>query len=220
MADDYSISAKITADAIVYKKGIKQAQEASKSFSKTISGVVQGLGKSGLVGALGAVGLASNGLSTTLGTLVKVAKQVGQTINECTEYYRKQAIAEKQLEMAVQNNPLISGSSTKSLKAFASEMQKISNYGDEQLLPMMANLISLGRTENEVMRIMSTALDMSANGSMSLETAINQLNATLNGNIGRLGLQNAELKELTDAELKDAKVDPNKTFKMWNMFIF
>ena len=84
-------------------------------------------------------------------------------------------------------------------------MQKVSNYGDEELIPMMTNLVSLGRTESETMQIMSVAMDMSAGTGMSLDAAITQLNATLNGNIGRLGQQNAELKGLSEEELKQGK---------------
>lgn len=202
---DYDLKAKITADTSGFEAGIKKAQKASKNLSSTVSGVINGLGKNGLVGALGAVGLASSGLTATLGTVIKVARQVSQAIGECTEAYKKQIIAERQLETSINNNPFVSGASLNSLKQFASEMQRVSNYGDEELIPMMANLVSLGRTEDETMKIMAVALDMSASGSMSLDTAINQLNATLNGNIGRLGQQNAELKGLTEEELKSGK---------------
>ena len=205
MADDYSINAKITADTSGFEKGVKEAQTASKKLSNSISGVIQGLGKSGLVGALGAVGLASSGLTAAFGAVVKIAKKVSQTINECTDAYKTQLIAERQLTTAIENNPYVTGASENALKQFASEMQKVSNYGDEELIPMMANLVSLGRTEDETMKIMSVALDMSASGAMSLDTAITQLNATLNGNVGRLGQQNAELKGLTEEELKNGK---------------
>ena len=205
MAEDYSISAKITADTSGFEKGIDKAQKASKNLSKSVSGVIQGLGKNGLVGALGAVGLASSGLSATLGSVVKIAKQVSKTIGECTEAYKTQLIAERALNTAIQNNPFVTGASSKALKEFASEMQKVSNYGDEELIPMMSNLISLGRTEAETMQIMSVAMDMSAGMGISLDTAITQLNATLNGNIGRLGQQNAELKDLTEEELRQGK---------------
>ena len=188
-----------------YEAGIKKAQESTKKFSTSISKVIQGLGKNGLVGALGSIGLASAGLSATLGAVVKIAKQVSQAIGECTDAYKKQLIAERQLETAINNNPLVTGSAKRRLTEFASEMQKVSNYGDEELIPMMANLVSLGRTEEETMKIMAVAMDMSASGSMSLDTAITQLNATLNGNIGKLGQQNAELKGLTDEELKSGK---------------
>lgn len=202
---DYNLKAEITADTSGYESGVKRAEKASKNLSKSISGVIQGLGKNGLVGALGAVGLAGSGLSATLGTVVKVTRQISKTIGECTDAYKKQVIAERQLKTAVNNNPFLTGESVNSLKEFASEMQKVSNYGDEELIPMMANLVSLGRTEDETMKIMKVALDMSASGTMSLDTAINQLNATLNGNIGRLGQQNAELKNLTEEELKSGK---------------
>ena len=202
---DYDIKADITANTKGYEAGIKKAQESTKKFSTSVSKVIQGLGKNGLVGALGSIGLASAGLSATLGAVVKIAKQVSQTIGECTEAYKKQLIAERQLETAINNNPLVTGFAKKRLTEFASEMQKVSNYGDEELIPMMANLVSLGRTEEETMKIMAVAMDMSASGSMSLDTAITQLNATLNGNIGRLGQQNAELKGLTEEELKSGK---------------
>jgi hypothetical protein len=202
---DYNIKADITANTKGYEAGIKKAQESTKKFSTSLSKVIQGLGKNGLVGAMGSIGLASAGLSATLGAVVKIAKQVSQTIGECTEAYKKQLIAERQLETAINNNPLVTGSAKKRLTEFANEMQKVSNYGDEELIPMMANLVSLGRTEEETMKIMSVAMDMSASGSMTLDTAITQLNATLNGNIGRLGQQNAELKGLTEEELKSGK---------------
>lgn len=202
---DYDLEAKITADASGYEAGVKKAEKASKKLSTTVSGVIKGLGKNGLVGALGAVGLASQGLTSTLGAVVKIARKVSETMNECTNAYKAQLIAERSLDTAIQNNPFISGLSSKALKEFASDMQRVSNYGDEELIPMMANLVSLGRTEAETMQIMSVAMDMSAGMGISLDSAITQLNATLNGNIGRLGQQNAELKGLTEEELKQGK---------------
>lgn len=205
MADDYSINAKITADTSGFEKGVKNAQTASKNLSNSITSVINKLGKSGLVGSMANVSLAVGGLKSSFGTVIKFAKDVGKAVNECTEAYKQQVITERALETAVQNNPFVSGSTTKALKDFASEMQKVSNYGDEELIPMMSNLISLGRTESETMQIMSVALDMSASMGISLDSAITQLNATLNGNIGRLGQQNAELKNLTEEELKQGK---------------
>ena len=205
MADDYSISAKITADTSGFEKGVKKAQTASKNLSNSVSGVIKGLGKSGLVGALGAVGLATNGVTAVLGVAKKAFQEVSKTINECSEAYRKQYQAEIALETAIKNNPLVDGSATRGLKQFASEIQSVSNLGDEELLPMMADLIAKGRTEAETMNIIRVATDMSASGTISFENAIQQLNATLNGNIGRLGMQNAELKDLTAEELKNGK---------------
>jgi len=203
--EDYSLKTKVEADVTNFEKGMNKAEKSLKGFSDKLANSIDRLGKKGLIGSVANVTLAMQGLTKSFNTVIEFAKDVGKAINECTEAYKSQVIAERALDTAIQNNPFISGASSKALKEFASEMQKVSNYGDEELIPMMTNLVSLGRTESEVMQIMSVAMDMSAGMGISLDTAITQLNATLNGNIGRLGQQNAELKGLTEEELKQGK---------------
>ena len=141
----------------------------------------------------------------TVSTAVKTANKV---IKETSEAYRVQAKAEKQLEAAAKNNPYLDGKSVRQLKNFASELQSISTTGDEVLIPLMAQLASAGRTQAEIQNIMSAALDVSASGMMSLESAVQSLNASYSGNIGQLGRQIGELKNLTAEELKNgAAVD-------------
>ena len=203
--EDYSVKTKVTADVSNFEKGMNKAEKSLKGFSDKLANSIDRLGKKGLVGSIANVTLAMQGLTKSFGTVIKFAKDVGKAVNECTEAYKTQLIAERALSTAIENNPFITGASADALKEFASEMQKVSNYGDEELIPMMANLVSLGRTEAETMQIMSVAMDMSAGMGISLDTAITQLNATLNGNIGRLGQQNAELKNLSEEELKQGK---------------
>lgn len=202
---DYNISANITANTKGYEAGINKVQKTTKSFSASLSKVIQGLGKNGLVGAMGSIGLASAGLTATLGSVVKIAKQVSQAIGECTEAYKKQLKAERSLDTAIKNSPILNETASKNLKEFASQIQKTSNMGDEELLPMMSQLVAAGRDESEIMKIIQTATDMAATGTISFDTAVTQLNATLNGNVGRLGQQNAELKNLTKEELENGK---------------
>ena len=204
-SEDYSVGTKVTADVSNFEKGMNKAEKSLKGFSDKLANSIDRLGKKGLVGSIANVTLAMQGLTKSFSTVIKFAQDVGKAINECTEAYKGQVIAERALDNAIQNNPFVTGESSKALKEFASEMQRVSNYGDEELIPMMANLISLGRTESETMQIMSVAMDMSAGMGISLDSAITQLNATLNGNIGRLGQQNAELKGLTEEELKQGK---------------
>lgn len=203
--EDYSVGTKVTADVSNFEKGMNKAEKSLKGFSDKLANSIDRLGKKGLIGSIANVTIAMKGLTGSLSTVIKFAQEMGKAINECTEAYKGQVIAERALDTAIQNNPFISGASSKALKEFASEMQKVSNYGDEELIPMMTNLVSLGRTESETMQIMSVAMDMSAGMGISLDTAITQLNATLNGSIGRLGQQNAELKGLTEEELRQGK---------------
>jgi phage-related protein len=204
-SEDYSVGTKVTADVSNFEKGMNKAEKSLKGFSSRLADSINRLGKKGLIGSVANVTLAMQGLTQSFNTVIKFAKNVSSAINECTEAYKGQVIAERALNTAIANNPFISGESSKALLQFASDMQKVTNYGDDELIPMMTNLVSLGRTESEVMQIMSVAMDMSAGMGISLDTAITQLNATLNGNIGRLGQQNAELKGLTEEELKQGK---------------
>ena len=202
---DYTISAKITGDASGYESAVNKANKASSKLSKSVSDVLKGFGKSGLGGSLGQIALGFGSVTTAVSLCTKTLKGCVKAINETSEAYKVQMKVESQLEQASKNNPYINEESIKRLKAYASEIQSISNYGDEELIGKMSQLVALGRNEAEVMKIIKVATDMSADGSMTLDTAVTQLNATLNGNIGRLGQQNAELKGLTEEELKQGK---------------
>ena len=202
---DYSISTEITLEDSKFSKGVKNAQNSSKKLSSVISNVTKGFGKGGLVGSITSAGLALGGIGLAVGTAIKAFQKISKTIGECSEAFKKQEKAEIALETAIKNSSVVTDTAVKSLKDYASELQRTTNLGDEEILPMMTQLIATGRTEAEVMQIIATASDMSATGTISFDTAVTQLNATLNGNIGRLGQQNAELKGLTEEELKNGK---------------
>lgn len=68
---------------------------------------------------------------------------------------------------------------------------------------MMAQLASAGRTQEEIQKIMSAALDVSASGMMSLDSAVTALNKTYSGSVGLLGNQIDGLKGLTTEQLKN-----------------
>ena len=204
-SNDFDINCNIKVNASGFKKGVNDAVKSGKTLSSTIQNMVQGLSQNGLVGALSGAGLALGGVGVALGTAKKAFQAVAKVVNECTEAYKKQHIEEEQLRLAVQNSNSVTSESTRVLLDYASALQKTSNYGDEELIPMMTKLITSGRTEAETMKIMQTAIDMSATGTVSLDTAISQLNQTLNGSVGRLGMQNKELQGLTKEELENGK---------------
>ena len=186
---DYNIKAEITADSTGYESGVKKAIKASKSLSTTLA----------------TVGLALNGITAAFNIVGKAVSVVSKTVSQCTSAFKVQINAEKALDTAIKNSPLMNGESSNNLKKFASTMQSITNYGDEQLLPLITQLTAAGRSEEEITKIIKTATDIAASGAMSLDTAVTQLNATLNGNVGKLGQQNAELKNLTKEELENGK---------------
>lgn len=140
------------------------------------------------VNAMAKLGVAASGLGTAFSALTGAAKAVSATVADLTNTYKVQAMAETQLETAARNNPYLNGANVTNLKNYASQLQSISVYGDEQLLPMMAPLSAAGRTESEIMDIMSASIDVAASGSMSLESAVKNLNQTYAGTSGQLGV--------------------------------
>ncbi len=193
---DKKVNIKITADSQGAEKGLDKVTKKVNSFSKDISKNLSGLTR--LTSSIAFTGKAFEVVTGAIGAVSDAIKELGTL-------YNTQKNAEIQLSTAIKNNPYVDGSAEKRLQSFASAIQNVSTVGDEQLLPMMAQLISTGRTEAETMDIVQAAVDLSASGAMSLESAVSALNATYNGNAGALAKQNGELKNLTAEQLKNGE---------------
>lgn len=189
-----NVNIKFTTDTKEAESGLKKVTGELNKFSKQVKGT--DLVKFGA--AAGAVGVAFKAVTSAIKNTVATMKDLADT-------YRVQQKAEVQLEAAARNNPYLNKDSVAQLKAYASQMQSISTHGDEELLPMMARLAAAGRTQEEIQSIISAALDVEASGMMSLESAVNALNGTLEGNAGALGKQVKGMKELTAEQLKSGQ---------------
>lgn len=142
-------------------------------------------------------------LGAAFGATTSAIRNVCNALVDLEQVALKQIKAERQLETAAKNNPYLNKESVTNLKNYASELQKIGTIGDEELLPMMAELASAGRTQAEIQDIMSAALDVSASGTMSLESAVTNLNKTYNGTTGELGKLLPGVKNLTKEQLQN-----------------
>ena len=184
-------------------KGIKDMQGKLDKAGKTID---EGTKKSkGLTNSLG--GLSKGAIATgaaVAGVAVAVKKTV-DALNDCEAAYQKQRKAETALQVAARNNPYLNNESVYNLKQFASELQNMSEVGDEVSLQVMSQLAATGRNEEQIMAIMSAAADMAAVTGQDIASAAQQLNATLNGNAGTLGRQVEAINGLTKAELENGK---------------
>ena len=172
---------------------------------KGLKGKLTNIGNTSTLKGLSNIGATISGVGVAFKAATGAVKAVTSAINDLSDTYEVQAKAEIQLSSAAKNNPYLTDVSVIQLKNYASELQSISTIGDEQLLPMMAQLASTGRTQAEIQDVMTAAVDLSASGMMSLESAVQALNGTFSGNIGMLGRQIGELKGLTEEELRNGK---------------
>ena len=184
-------------------KGIKDMQgkldKAGKGLddsSKKSKGLTDNLGKLNK----GAIAAAAG-----VGAVAVAVKKTVDALNDCEAAYQKQRKAETALQVAARNNPYLNDESVYNLKNFATELQSLSEVGDEVSLQVMSQLAATGRNEEEIMAIMSAAADMAAVTGQDVASAAQQLNATLNGVAGTLGRQVEAINGLTKEELENGK---------------
>lgn len=194
MADDGKVSIGTEIDTSGAEKGIKGLSNKIKTLTKKLTS-----------NEWAKAGSAISGLGVAFSGVTKAVNRVASGIKAVNDAYRVQIGAETQLQTASQNNPYLDGQSVKNLKAYASQLQSVSTFGDEELLPFMAQLASSGRTEQEIMDIMAASINVAASGTMSLESAVRNLNKTYGGLSGELGESIPQIKNLTTEQLKNGE---------------
>lgn len=191
-----NINIKIAANTESAAKGIDEITKKLNKFEKESKSSLSKFSKfsSAITGVEAAISIVNKAFSSATAA-------ISSTINATL----KQEKAEILLQTAAENNPYLSSKNVKALKEYASQLQSISTVGDEELLPFMAQLAAAGRTQAEIQNIMSAALDVSASGAMSLDSAVKNLNKTYSGLSGELGETVPQIKQLTEEQLKSGE---------------
>jgi len=211
MANDGEIRFNTKVDESGLDKGLKSVKDKVDNLGKDTKGLnalktafnETGGAAAGFTSKLGGVASSGGVAAAAITAAVMAAKKYIETLKEANEAYKVQEKAEKALSKAAENNPYINGEGVERLKDFAGEIQKVSNYGDEATIDIMAQLAATGRSEAEIMKIMAAAADYAAAKHIDLKTAAETLNSTYSGMAGTMGRQIAEIKDLTDEQLKN-----------------
>ena len=191
------VKSKVDGAAKNLGKGTKATEALKTAFNET------GGAASGFASKMGSLASSAGPVAAGLTAAVMAAKKFIETLKAANEAFKVQEKAEKALQKAAENNPYLQKESVQRLKEFASGLQEISNYGDEGTIDIMAQLASTGRTEAEIMKIMGAAADYAAAKHIDLKTAAETLNSTYSGMAGTMERQIAEIKDLTDEQLKN-----------------
>ena len=217
MADDGEVRIRTEIDNSGLEKGLKDAKkkvnDAAKDMSKGAKAAnalktafnETGGAASGFASQMGSIASAGGPVAAGITAAVMVTKKYIETLKAANEAYKVQEKAEKALQKAAENNPYLQKESVQRLKEYASKLQEVSNYGDEGTIDVMAQLASTGRTEAEIMKIVGAAADYAAAKHIDLKTAAETLNSTYSGMAGTVGKQIAEIKDLTDEQLKNGE---------------
>ena len=191
------VKSKVNNAAKDMSKGTKATNALKTAFNET------GGAASSFTSKMGSLASSAGPVAAGLTVAVMAVKKFIEGLKAANEAFKVQEKAEKALQKAAENNPYLQKESGQRLKEFASGLQEISNYGDEGTIDIMAQLASTGRTEAEIMKIMGAAADYAAAKHIDLKTAAETLNSTYSGMAGTMGRQIAEIKDLTDEQLKN-----------------
>lgn len=191
------VKSKVNNTAKDMGKGTKATNTLKTAFNET------GGAASSFTSKMGSLASSAGPVAAGLTVAVMAVKKFIEGLKAANEAFKVQEKAEKALQKAAENNPYLQKESVQRLKEFASGLQEISNYGDEGTIDIMAQLASTGRTEAEIMKIMGAAADYAAAKHIDLKTAAETLNSTYSGMAGTMGRQIAEIKDLTDEQLKN-----------------
>ena len=196
--------------SIKYKSDTK---EAKKNIDNLISSLNK-LGKDAKNDSVSKLGdawkrttstIKGAGLGAVIAAEVKLLKKELQAIKDTAEAFNVQLKAETKLAQAAKNKPYMDGTGVNRLKEFAGQLQSISDYGDEELIPMMTELVATGRTEAQVMDIMSASIDVAAGTGKNLQSVVEMLNKSYTGEAGELSTLSAETKNLTKEQLQSGE---------------
>ena len=192
-----SVKNKVNNSAKDMNKGAKATNALKTAFNET------GGAASSFADKMGSVAESGGAVAAGITAAIMAAKKYIEALKQANEAYEVQEKAENALAKAAENNPYLNNESVQHLKDYAGALQEISNYGDEVAIDIMAKLASTGRTESEIMKIMGAAADYAAANHIDLSTAAETLNATYSGMAGTIGRQIADIKDLTEEQLKN-----------------
>jgi len=159
----------------------KQGTMSSAKLSSSMSSLFKNVG-----GGLIAFGLLKKGLVDSIG-----------------KFYEAKDSSDK-LTAALGGNI----EKAKQFEEISARLQQQTIFGDELINDNFTFLAGQERTEEQMKKVMSAAVDYASFMKKDLSTAVKELSMTYEGNIGKLGRIDGRLKELTPEQLRNgAAVD-------------
>lgn len=107
-------------------------------------------------------------------------------ISDSAAAFDKQREAVRGLAQALEQSGDSAGPSIDQLQTFASELQKVTNVGDEVTLGLMKQASMMGVSNENLQDVTRAAIGLSEATGQGLEESLKKVNAAINGNAGSL----------------------------------
>ncbi len=146
--------------------GTKKFREESKKTEESVDGLKSAT--AGFFLELGAMG-------------ARLATKLPALISRSIQAFGQQEMAMQKLSAAVRANGGNVSEVLPIMSAFASEMQRITTYGDEQVLAMQAMATSMGVNSDQMQGVIKSAIGLASALNMDVMTAIKAASAAVQG---------------------------------------
>lgn len=177
------------------KAALKALTRLSQGFDKTEKKATASVGKMDLALATFAGNIVANVAGKAISFLVS-------SLGEVVDAAQRQEDAINSLNAALRQSGDFSEAASQDLQDYASELQKITTFGDEAIIEQLAFAKSMGATTEQAKKIVAAATDMSAALNMDFNAAVRNITKTLGGLKGELGESISELGLLTKEQLQ------------------
>lgn len=148
-----------------------------------------------LTGSIGKLGAA-------LGAVSVVAVAAGVAISRAVDAASQQENAINSLNSALRINNELTAETSRDLQDYASELQKVTKFGDEAVIEQLAFAQSMGASAEQSKLVVSAAADLASALNIDLNSATRNVAKTLGGFAGELGEVIPELKALSSEQLQ------------------
>jgi len=151
----------------------------------------------GLQGVLKALG----GVAAAVG-VYQIGRVLVSNMQQAVEAAGVQQDAEIALALALRNRGQVIDELMPKLRAQAAETQRLTGFGDEEIIRNQALLTSYGAKGEVLEKLTRASLDYAAAMDVSLETAFRNVGKTLGGLSGELGEVITDIAKLTNEQRK------------------
>lgn len=130
-------------------------------------------------------------------------KQVIDAFVDVTNAAAEQEKAVQELESALKRTGDFSVEASRKMQDFASNLQDTTTFGDETTIKMLGLAKAFGVTNDDAIKLVEAASELSSTFNMSFESAVRNLGKTYSGLAGELGETVGPIRELTKEQLKN-----------------
>ena len=136
------------------------------------------------------------GFHMELGAIgARFATQLPAALTKSIEAFGRQEMAVQKLSAAVRSNGGNVSEVLPIMRQFASEIQRITTYGDEQVLAMQAMASSMGVSSDQMQGVIRSAIGLSAALKMDVMTAVKAASAAQSARLGASALRQRRQRE-------------------------